>query len=336
MGDPRVEAGLNMMPGDDILFSIAEMMDTIRDATDATGIFFATQDREFHHVEICRSYPRIFLRGDRLTRIRAFPEFATTSYGRQPILATAREAPDRTSRRALESELYSVGPVKVEVTADVEVRGVRGIVNLFSTHAELNNVSTAPSLVKLLALHIEASFILRSELEGVAHKLDTAEVAASRDTLTGLHNRRGFNHELEREQRRRRRRRYLGPVTVGIFDLDGLKTVNDRYGHSAGDALIKRFAQILNQASRTIDITARLGGDEFALMAPQTGPEAAAVLRERLRTVFSDAGIEVSMGFATNEDGTQSTNDLVILADAKMYQEKRQRHDGRHTAVRAG
>ncbi len=333
MGDPRVEAGLNMMPGDDILFSIAEMMDAIRDATDATGIFFATKDQEHYRVEVCRSYPRIFLRGDRLIRTRAFPELKPKSYGRQPSYASMRQAPE-VSNRYLESELYSVGPIKVEVSTDVEVRGIQGVLNLFSTRASLTNESSACALVKLLALHIEAAFIMRSELEGVAHKLDNAEVAASRDTLTTLLNRRGFNQELGREERRRRR--YLSPVTVAIFDLDGLKTVNDRHGHSAGDALIKRFGKLLSEASRTIDITARLGGDEFALMAPQTGPQAASVLRERLELVFKEAGIAVSMGFATDEDGTQTTSELVILADAMMYREKRLRHSAIDHAMRAG
>ena len=94
------------------------------------------------------------------------------------------------------------------------------------------------------------------------------------DELTGLHNRRGFL--LLAEKQLQIARRTGRPDLLLFVDLDGMKRINDEFGHEAGDAALRRTAAVLHAAFRTSDIIARLGGDEFVVLCPNTGPEAAA------------------------------------------------------------
>ena len=128
-------------------------------------------------------------------------------------------------------------------------------------------------------------FMLVSERTVKAHK-----TAASIDPLTGLFNRRGFSEltgrMISREQAAGR------PVTVLIFDIDHFKQVNDRFGHPAGDEILKLFANVLVHTLRITDIVGRIGGEEFAAMLPCPIDEAV-VAADRVRTVFASAGVQV-------------------------------------------
>jgi diguanylate cyclase (GGDEF)-like protein len=305
--------GFSLMPGDEILSSISAMMDTIRSATAATGIVFTVDEDDCYRVEVCRSLPKLFLRGDRLSR----------PGGRSHTTSSGETSSILTPSGELESDYFSIGPVRREISLPVFSRVGAGRLTLFSNRPLSVSDELARAMMRIVAIHIETSLGLRSELEGISHRLNDAEDRAYRDSLTSLLNRHGFAAEIHREQRRRER--YPEAVTVAVFDLDGLKMINDRYGHDAGDRFITTFADTLAQACRSIDSVARLGGDEFAILAPQTDLESAALMRQRYARIIRDAGLEVSMGFATDEDGSTPIADLVILADAKMYQDKRSR-----------
>jgi diguanylate cyclase (GGDEF)-like protein len=96
---------------------------------------------------------------------------------------------------------------------------------------------------------------------------------ARTDPLTGLANLRSFCEVAQREFSRAER--FMRPVTIAYVDLDNFKDINDKWGHSAGDELLKNVAQRLKESVRPMDCVARLGGDEFAILFPETGPSSA-------------------------------------------------------------
>lgn len=166
-------------------------------------------------------------------------------------------------------------------------------------------------------------FMLVSERTVKAHK-----TAASIDPLTGLFNRRGFSEltgrMIEREARAGR------PVTVLIFDIDHFKSVNDRFGHPAGDEILKLFGSVLMHTLRITDIVGRIGGEEFAAVLPCPVDEAT-IAAERLRIAFANAGVQVdetplettvSIGVAGGPPGTDLTA-LLAAADTALYRAKR-------------
>lgn len=156
------------------------------------------------------------------------------------------------------------------------------------------------------------------------------------DELTGIQNRRGFF--LLGEHMYREGLRYGIPLTILFFDLDGLKVVNDTYGHDAGSGLIRDFAGLLSTTFRKSDIIARLGGDEFAVVTRETelGPALS-----RLEGVVNDANqsganpylINYSVGEASAEAGSGMVSfaDLVNQADMLMYERKREKKASRES-----
>jgi diguanylate cyclase (GGDEF)-like protein len=129
---------------------------------------------------------------------------------------------------------------------------------------------------------------------------------ARKDPLTGLTNGRFFRRLLRGELERSRR--YAHVLSLAYIDLDNFKSVNDRMGHAAGDALLKEVGELLRTSSRSTDTAARLAGDEFALLMPETGQDVAIVAVERLRDRLQDhmrtGGWDVtsSIGLVTYSD----------------------------------
>lgn len=151
------------------------------------------------------------------------------------------------------------------------------------------------------------------------------------DELTGLHNRRGFyllaRQVLRAAQRTRR------PAQLIFLDVDGLKAVNDRHGHEAGDALIADTARALNATFRESDVIGRLGGDEFGVLAVE-GELGPAELRRRLAETFADFSrpdrpyrLSASVGIVTVAQADESLDALIARADEAMYFEKRGKQD---------
>ncbi len=151
-----------------------------------------------------------------------------------------------------------------------------------------------------------------------------------KDELSGLYNRRGFLTLAETRLSHLRRRG--GTVTLLFIDLDGLKGINDTYGHSEGDWAISETARILSQATRNGDILARLGGDEFVLFASNAGHTSVDEIEERVRKVFAHFNDEIStkpyqldcsVGSETaNVTEELSLDSLMSGADAVLYREK--------------
>ncbi|MDO9335886.1 MAG: GGDEF domain-containing protein [Caulobacter sp.] len=166
-------------------------------------------------------------------------------------------------------------------------------------------------------------FMLVSERTVRAHK-----VAASIDPLTGLLNRRGF---AEATTRMIAREAQAGrAVTVLIFDIDHFKSINDRFGHPAGDEILKLFSSVITHSLRITDLSGRIGGEEFAAMLPCSIDEAT-IAAERVRVAFATSGIAVddapvdttvSIGIAGGPIGTD-LDVLLAAADTALYQAKR-------------
>jgi diguanylate cyclase (GGDEF)-like protein len=148
---------------------------------------------------------------------------------------------------------------------------------------------------------------------------------ARTDPLTGLFNGRAFQERLGEEIARAQR--YERPLCLLMIDVDGLKAVNDRGGHAAGDAALVRVAEALRNSARRTDVAARWGGDEFILLAPDTTVEAAATVGERVRALVAagaaDGPLTVSVGLAALAQSDDASGaGLRGRADRALYAAK--------------
>ncbi len=162
----------------------------------------------------------------------------------------------------------------------------------------------------------------------VAH--ENLQHLAFHDPLTDLHNRRAMEQQLEREFARAQR--YRSQLSLVFIDLDLFKQVNDTHGHDCGDALLQYLAQGMTKMSRTSDLVTRLAGDEFVLLLPETPLEKAQLLIERMAQRFleqpmgwQDAKIPIRLSYGVAsvlEDAVESSQQLLKLADDRLYQKK--------------
>jgi diguanylate cyclase (GGDEF)-like protein len=159
---------------------------------------------------------------------------------------------------------------------------------------------------------------------------DELRTLAAVDDLTSVYNRRYFFDQLDREIATARRHNL--PVSILILDLDGLKDVNDNFGHGAGDEALRTLAQRLVLHSRDSDMVARLGGDEFAVILPRADCVGAAEIAQRLQVLVEqdaltsvpsiELRIAVSCGFASFPEDADDAEKLLRHADGRMYAAK--------------
>jgi len=172
-----------------------------------------------------------------------------------------------------------------------------------------------------------AFFVIIAELTRRLHDaLEAQRRLAEADELTGLANARRFQVVLDAEVRRAVR--YGRPITLAYVDLDGFKTVNDRWGHAAGDRVLARIGGLLRSHVRVSDLAGRLGGDEFAILLPETdGPQARDALAN-LRTFLERAMREgswpvgFSIGVVSSSGEIPTAQELLRTADGLMYEVK--------------
>jgi diguanylate cyclase (GGDEF)-like protein len=163
----------------------------------------------------------------------------------------------------------------------------------------------------------------------VGRQADRLAELSETDPLTRLANARRLFDRLETELARARR--YREPLALLLVDLDGLKRINDRFGHPAGDEAIRRLADVIRSQLRETDVAARWGGDEFAVLAPSTSKDAAAALAERIRALIPQEPapwqLSGSLGVAVidppSDEGIVDSATLMRAADAALYEAKR-------------
>ena len=166
---------------------------------------------------------------------------------------------------------------------------------------------------------------LRAELARLTARLEEVEGLADRDALTPLFNRRALVRELVRT--RDFAGRYDAPASLAYFDLDGLKAINDRFGHAAGDAALKAVAAQLLGHIRGSDVAGRMGGDEFAVILAQTNGFQAEAKAEALAAAIAaspveglPAAMQVKVSWGVAEIRPEAEPEAVIAeADAAMY-----------------
>jgi diguanylate cyclase (GGDEF)-like protein/PAS domain S-box-containing protein len=155
------------------------------------------------------------------------------------------------------------------------------------------------------------------------------ERLAMMDELTGLMNRRAFFIHGEKEISRAQR--HQTPLSLLMLDVDMFKSVNDRYGHAAGDRVLQHVSHKIVENLRKMDMVARMGGEEFSVLLPNTGAEDAAKLAERVRQAIEGEScqlqdqiidVTVSIGVASYGKDTSSLEALLRYADDSMYQAK--------------
>jgi diguanylate cyclase (GGDEF)-like protein len=150
------------------------------------------------------------------------------------------------------------------------------------------------------------------------------------DPLTGLYNRRWMVEALESEVRRSRRLKHTFAVLMG--DVDHFKGYNDAHGHPAGDEVLKRVALMLREATRDVDVVARYGGEEFFVLMPETEGDGAADVADRVRArlagdELAGGAITLSFGVAEFPAHGDTAEALIAVADAALYQAKREGRD---------
>lgn len=171
--------------------------------------------------------------------------------------------------------------------------------------------------------------VVALSLSALRRAYEIERQAARTDHLTATLNSRSFTDALSAELSRVKR--YKHAFTVAYIDIDNFKTVNDRYGHTAGDELLRDVVHILKSQLRQTDVIARMGGDEFALLLPETEAQAAAATMEKVRNVFlseisrvrGGEFVTLSIGVLTCVNPPSSVHDLIRMADELMYEVKR-------------
>lgn len=167
--------------------------------------------------------------------------------------------------------------------------------------------------------------------QSLLESLETEKLRASTDSLTGALNGRGFRKLVSREHKRAKR--YMHPFSIAFIDLDNFKQVNDRFGHAAGDRLLRIFVEAVRGSLRSTDQIGRLGGDEFAILLPETGREAAFEVVSRVRAkslaALHQEGFDItaSIGLATYTNPRQEVREHLGKADELMYEAKKQGKD---------
>jgi diguanylate cyclase (GGDEF)-like protein len=247
-------------------------------------------------------------------------------------------------------ELFKIRPEEVDALIDTTAEQTVELLSIFEippggmkpfsqilqdANTELGRLNlTYEQLVLQYKSAKESAEELARELQKANQKL---RQLATTDGLTGLYNHRTFQDLLEK--RVREANRHKRHLTLALLDLDNFKHVNDSYGHSVGDAVLKAFCAKISSLLRHEDIFARYGGEEFAVILPETDIKGAMQLANRLRKAVAEMVVSikgtslqvtVSIGLSSNHDqrGAYDKKDLIEASDRALYTAK---GEGRNT-----
>ena len=225
---------------------------------------------------------------------------------------------------------YSADPEKfatLQSALAVPLEGLNGVVGVLAMYHSSQDAFTPDHLRILLAVASKVALSVENAL-----KYQQAESSATTDFLTGLPNARSLFVHLAQEVARCRRMKTS--LAVMVCDIDGLKKINDSFGHLEGDKLLREFSMRLKEACRGYDYVARMGGDEFVVTAPGLTPEAALEKASRLNQAAIEAGrhtcgrdvISLSVGTAFCPEDGFDVEALLAEADRRMYSVKQIHH----------
>ncbi len=202
------------------------------------------------------------------------------------------------------------------VPLKIEGRNIGAMVVQSYTNPNLYSESDI-KLMEFVSSQVATAIERKSSEEKIKH-------LSFHDALTGLYNRAYFEEELERYNFPR-----YYPLSIVMLDVNGLKVINDTFGHQEGDKLLQHLSQTLTSVSRQGDILARIGGDEFAILLPSTTSEETHEFCERIKKACQQDNIKpiylrlnISLGHTTQEGEYKDINSLLRAADRNMYQDK--------------
>ena len=234
-----------------------------------------------------------------------------------------RVAPDSNSVAAY-AEAPIGGAVKIGAYIGVPISKPDGTLfgTLCAIHPEAHpqEIKEEQGMMELLAKLLSTVLATDLEAQSAQRQAERATADATRDELTGLRNRRAWIELLAAEEQRCHR--YGHNATVVMLDVNGLKVVNDRQGHAAGDELLRKVARAITSATRNSDVVARLGGDEFAILAVECDAAGGEALMGHLNDALDAEGVHVAIGVC-QRTGAADLNEACMLADASMYLRKR-------------
>lgn len=250
---------------------------------------------------------------------------------RYNLMITDIKLPDKSGIELLELvEKISPGTAVIILTAFPETETAIKALN-HGAFSYLTKPSSNKELLSVVdrALGKQYFFLKRIQLlERLRRKTEKFQKLSFTDKLTGLYNRTYLEEILIREEMRFQR--YKRAVAILMVDINNLKLINDHFGHSRGDMIIKETAKLLQNTCRSSDIVARYGGDEFIILLPETKKEGAFHLINSLRKAVrewnlsnSHQGLTLNLafGFACTQNGSSLT-DVLNEADANMYRDK--------------
>ncbi len=216
------------------------------------------------------------------------------------------------------------------VESEEQLRGSNGAVSCWKTYRFPCHDTFGNVLLAGIAVDMTEEVAHKAEIERYQQELEQANEQLRQlsvtDGLTGLRNRRAFEERLTLEfSIARRRERSL---SVMLLDVDFFKQINDRWGHAAGDGVLRQLGETLRGSVRLPDLVARYGGEEFAVLIPESGPDATLGLANRMmqRIAAGDwrhTPVTVSIGLATIQPDTRDGFELVRHADEALYAAKR-------------
>ena len=250
-----------------------------------------------------------------------------TTQAEEALLLARREQPD-----LVLLDVYLPGMNGIEclqaLRRDVRTADIPAIL----ISAESNESIRLRSFEEGAADYLAKPFLMREFLARVEKVVRESEERrelwrlATTDALTGLANLRFLRETLHREIQLVPR--YQHPLTLIMIDMDGLKEINDRLGHEAGNQALRKLAERIRSSLRSADFAARFGGDEFAILLPHATVEEGEQLAERLRrTLEAEAALpfplRASFGVATAQGARADADELFERADRALYQAKR-------------
>ena len=217
-------------------------------------------------------------------------------------------------------ESFAVRPRTV-VAVPLLVQGETvGVLTLWTTEGELD--AEAVGWLETLAPYVALQLRHSREYGQMRERAD-------RDRLTSLYNRQAFDALLAAEVARYQR--YLRPFTLLLLDVDHFKSINDRYGHPTGDAVLANVGRVLTRTLREVDVAARYGGEEFAVLLPETELDIGHDIAERLRAAVAGSvvhapggqiSVTVSVGISACPACAGDPDGLIRTADAALYASK--------------
>ena len=239
---------------------------------------------------------------------------------------------ETTCNRCHSHQGYRVGDIRGGISITIPMKDVMAKMHV-------NRLLTAASAVLVLGLLLGALAVVnRRFLTTLSEAQEQLVTMATVDSLTGLLNRRAGLERVDEElSRHSRSGQYLACL---LLDIDRFKKVNDRYGHQAGDEVLRHFGGILRSQTRLHDVACRYGGEEFLLVLPDATLEAAISAAEKIREATASAAVEVenhritvttSIGLTMLEDA-ETVEMVIARADAALYKAKK---GGRNQVVSA-